>query len=189
MIKVFIRTVLLMLMLSISAFVNAAPAWQIDRNNSMITFSAVQNNSPISGTFTLFMGDINFDPAELKTSHVQITVSTGSVTTSYQEVQETLKTAEWFNIKLFPDAIFKADKFTQTGNNTFQANGTLTLRDKTLPVTLAFVLEEYSKTKAVVKGTTTIKRTQFGVGQGEWSKTDGVKDDVQVNFKLVAIRK
>jgi polyisoprenoid-binding protein YceI len=39
-----------------------------------------------------------------------------------------------------------------------------------------------------VKGKTTIKRSLFGVGQGDWSKTDAVKDDVLVEFVLAAKR-
>ena len=38
-------------------------------------------------------------------------------------------------------------------------------------------------------GSTTIKRTAFSVGQGEWSDTNAVKDDVQINFTVSAIRK
>ena len=185
-----IRTAaILFFMSSFFVFANAAaPQWKIDRNKSEITFSATQNNSPISGQFTLFTGDIFFDPTELKTSHVKITVSTGSVSTSYKQVELTLKTADWFNVKLFKDAVFEANQFVKVKDNQFLAKGTLTLRDKTVPVTLNFSLEDYSKTKARVTGSTTIKRTDFGVGQGEWSKTDAVKDNVGIQFKITATR-
>jgi polyisoprenoid-binding protein YceI len=167
----------------------AAPAWQIVPNASSITFTATQNNAPVTGKFRTFTGEINFDPAQLGASNIRIVVDMGSVVTSYSDVADTLKTADWFAVKLFPQAVFTANHFTKINNNTYQATGTLTLRDKTLPTNLTFVLDEFTATKAHAKGTTTLKRTAFGIGKGEWSKTDEVKDDVQVNFTLTALKK
>ncbi len=101
---------------------------------------------------------------------------------------DTLKSTDWFDTKLFPKAIFKASSFVLVSGKTYQANGTLTLRDKTQPVILEFTLETYDAHTARVKGKTTIKRSLFGVGQGDWSKTDAVKDDVLVEFVLAAKR-
>jgi polyisoprenoid-binding protein YceI len=112
-----------------------------------------------------------------------------SVNTTYSEVAATLKTPDWFDVKLFPQAIFKANKFTKTGDKTYKANGTLTIREKTEPVILTFTLDEYSKTNAHITGTTTLKRTLFGVGMGDWAKTDEIKDDIQVKFILAAVKK
>ena len=156
---------------------------------TVCTFTAAQNNSPVSGQFTSFTGEINADPNQLNTSHVHIVVDLASVNTSYGEVADTLKTSDWFNIKVFPQAIFDAKKFTKTGKNSYQANGTLTIRDKTLPIILNFTQDEDSTGKARVTGSTHLKRTAFGVGQGEWKQTDDVKDDVRVDFVLAAVKK
>ena len=58
-----------------------------------------------------------------------------------------------------------------------------------MSIPLIFQLDEYTKDKAHASGQTTIKRTDFGVGQGDWAKTDSVQDDVQINFSLTAKRK
>ena len=186
---IFQKIMLILFVLCFSSFINAAPAWKIDQDKSSISFSAIQNDSPITGQFKTFTSEIHFDPSELNTSYVKMTISTGSVSTSYKEVEDTLKTADWFNIKIFPNAVFTANKFVKTADKSFKAVGTLTLRNKTLPIILSFILEDYTKTNARVKGTTLLKRTAFGVGQGEWSKTDNVHDDVQVSFTIVATRK
>lgn len=167
----------------------AAPAWQVVPNESSITFTATQNNAPVTGKFNSFTGDINFDSTQLNSSQVKIIVDTGSVATDYAQIADTLKTAEWFDVKNFPQAIFKSTNFIKTGDKTFQANGNLTIRDKTIPVTLTFTLNDYSADKFHLQGSTVLKRTAFGVGQGDWSKTDAVKDEVQVNFVLSAIKK
>lgn len=168
--------------------VAAVPTWKIIPNQSSITFTATQNNSPVTGQFKSFTGEVNFDPEQLKESHVTIIVDIGSVTTSYEEVAETLKTSDWFNIKLFPQAIFKGNSFTKMGKNSYNARGTLTIRDKTIPIKLTFTAEELSKTSAHVEGTTTIKRSWFGVGKGEWASTKEVTDPVTINFTVTAKR-
>lgn len=173
------------LFLSVTASA-AVPAWRIVPADSTLTFTATQNNAPVSGNFKTFGGEITFDPAQLAASHVQIVVDVGSVNTSYGEIADSLKSPDWFNVKLFPQAVFKANQFTKTGDNTYQANGRLTIRNKTVPVTLTFILKEFSKTKALVEGMTTLKRSLFSLGQGEWANTDAVKDEVQVKFKVVA---
>jgi polyisoprenoid-binding protein YceI len=167
----------------------AVPAWQIVPDKSSLTFTAIQNGAPTTGTFKAFSGDISFDPNQLSASHIKIIVDLASVSDAYNTLADTLKTPLWFNTSAFPKATFVSSSITKTGNNTYAAKGNLTLRDKTLPVTLAFTQEEYSSTKAVMKGSVTIQRTAFGVGQGEWSDTKAVKDDVKVNFTVTATAK
>jgi polyisoprenoid-binding protein YceI len=175
-----------LLILSSAAF--SAADWKIVPKDSSLAFSATQNGAPVKGTFQNFTGTIQFDPADLKSSHIEITVDLTSVKTGDSEIGGTLKSADWFNTGAFPKAVFKADSFVKSGDKTYQANGTLTLRDKTQPLVLNFTLENYSDNQALAKGTAVIKRTQFGVGQGDWAKTDAIKDDVEVEFILSATK-
>jgi polyisoprenoid-binding protein YceI len=176
---------LLFLLLPLSAFA-AVPTWQIVPSASAIRFSATQNGAPVTGQFKSFSGEIHFDPEQLAASNISIDVDINSVTTADSEVSDTLKTPDWFDVKVFPHAVFKASSFKKTGANTYQADGTLTIRDKTSPVTLVFAMDKYTSTDALAKGTATLKRTVFGVGKGDWAKTDEIKDDVKVDFVLAA---
>jgi polyisoprenoid-binding protein YceI len=169
------------------AAVASPTAWKIMPDGSSIKFTATQNGSPVMGNFKKFSGMINFDPDQLDKSNVDITIDIASISTSYKEIADTLQTPDWFDAKLFPQAVFKADHFTLQADKTYQANGTLTIRDKTIPVVLTFTLPEYSKTKALAKGDTTLQRTMFGLGKGDWAKTDDVKDEVKVEFVLSAV--
>jgi len=188
-IKSMIRNLtLLALLIPVTVFA-AVPTWTIVPNQSSITFTATQNGAPVTGQFKTFTGDIHFDVNQLKDSNVKINVDMNSVTASYGEVGSTLKTPDWFNVKVFPQAVFTASKFTKTGEDTYQAQGTLTIRDKTVPVTLDFSGKEDSQHIAHLKGSTMLKRSAFGVGQGDWAKTDNIKDDVKVEFTLTATKK
>lgn len=172
-----------------SKAVASVPQWQIVPNNSSLTFTATQNNAPVTGQFKTFTGEIYFDPTQLNASHVRMVIDMNSVSTSYKDLTETLVTTDWFNVKLFPQAVFTAKQFTKINGNNYQATGDLTIRDKTIPTTLQFTLDEYSTNNAHVKGTAQLKRLDFGVGQGEWKSTDEVKNEVQINFNLSAARK
>lgn len=183
----FLRRIILLSLIPMAVF--AATAWNMVPNESKLSFTAIQNGSPVTGEFKTFSADINFDPADLATSKVHVNVDLNSVSTSYQEVADTLKTPDWFNVKIFPQAMFDSNHFTKTGDKTYQADGTLTIRGKSLPLKLNFTIENYSANKAQVKGSTTLKRSAFNIGSGEWAKTDNVKDDVQINFAVSAVKK
>lgn len=181
-------TLLLFALLSTTSMA-AVPSWQIEPNESNLTFTATQNDAPVTGSFKAFTGEINFDPNALNASNIKIIIDMNSITDPYNELSDTLKTSDWFNAKLFPQAVFQSNQITKTGNNTYQAVGTLTIRDKTLPVTLTFTQETYTQTTARMQGTAMIKRTAFGVGQGSWADTKAVKDDVQITFTVTAVKK
>jgi len=63
------------------------------------------------------------------------------------------------------------------------ASGTLTLRGVTQPVTVRFELEP-KLGRPVMKGGTTLRRLEFGVGQGDWASTTWVGDPIDVAFEL-----
>lgn len=163
--------------------------WEIIPAESNINFTATQNGAPVSGRFTVFRGEIQFDPNNLPTSHVKITVDTNSVTTSFTDIAEALKTEEWFDVKLFPEAVFESKTFSKVAEESFQTNGTLTIRDKSLPITISFIGKSLSQDKGQVTGSMRLQRSQYTVGQGEWASTDEIKDDVQVDFTFTAIKK
>lgn len=173
----------------LSSLAVSVPSWEIIPDESSITFTATQNNAPVTGKFTKFTGDIQVDPNQLKDSHVKIVVDMNSLSTSYQDLTATLITPDWFNTKLFPKAVFVSSQFTKTGDKTYRVDGMLTIRDKSVPVTLILIEDNDSGTKAHVHGSTELKRNDFGVGQGEWAATKEVKDEVKVDFVLSASKK
>lgn len=167
----------------------AVPTWEIVPKESTIAFTATQNNAPVTGEFKGLTGKINFDPSQLNQSNVEIVVNVNSLTDPYNQLTDTLKDKDWLDAKQFPQAIFRSSNFKKIGDKTYEAKGVLTIRDKTLPLVVNFRQEAYSPTKARVKGSTSIKRSAFGVGQGEWADTKSVKDDVRIDFTISVVRK
>lgn len=166
----------------------AASNWQTVPEKSSIRFTATQNNAPVQGSFKKFKADIQFDLNQLSTSHVTIIVDINSLADPYNQLSDTLLGKDWFDAKDYPQAKFDSTSFKKTGDKTYEADGQLTMRDKTLPVVLTFSVINDSPTDGHIQGSTTIKRTAFGIGQGEWADTNAIKDDVKIDFDVTATK-
>jgi polyisoprenoid-binding protein YceI len=170
------------------AFGQENSEWNILSEKSKIEFKANQNGSIISGAFKKFSGKITFNQNKLDESFVEIEVDISSINTSLREVVESLKSSVWFSAKLFPKAIFSAEKFTKISESKFKADGSLTIKGKTIPTQLDFSFSEFSDDKAIAVGTAKINRSDFGIGEKEESKANGIKNEVDITFIINAIK-
>ncbi len=168
---------------------NAATNWQVDKAKSLIKFEAVENGATVTGEFKDYDAVIAFSSDDIGNSKAAVTIKLASVSASYDEVASNLKTADWFDVAKFPEAKFVSQKFIIGNGPGYGVLGNLTIRDKTKPVTINFNTKQIDAKHIVVDGTANLKRTDFGVGQGEWKDTGNVKDDVKVAIHLEAISK
>jgi len=166
------------------------PTYEIVKNKSFLKFNAIQNDAPIEGKFTDFTAEIHFDPDHLQDSSVKVEVNLGSVVVQSPDVLQNIKAPDWLSVEAFPKATFLCKKFTRMpASNNYYADCQLTLRGKTVPVVLNFQMEHFDSKGAVVTGYVSLHRLDFGIGQGEWSHDDVVKDEVHVEFRVAAERK
>ena len=78
-----------------------------------------------------------------------------------------------------------AAQFAAKGAGKFEARGHLTIRDVTRDVLLPFTFTPAADGQhATLAGGTTIRRLDFGVGQGEWTDTTWVGNEVKIHFDL-----
>lgn len=164
------------------------PQWKIIPETSKIEFKATQNKASITGSFKKFDGTIFFHPYHNDDSKVEIVVDTTSVDTSFTEALETLRDNPWLAVKTFPKATFRADQFVPMSKNSFRSIGTLTIKDKTAPINLDFTLDEFTKTTAKATGKATVKRSDFGIGNRDVQKANGVENEVIITFTVNAER-
>lgn len=161
----------------------AASQWSMQPKESKLTFVGEQAGAQFEGGFDKFTADIRFDPKDLPASRFDVKIDTASVNTQDGERDDTIKSADLFDVKRFPAAHYVADKFTSKGGDKYSATGKLTLRNVTKDVPIEFTFDNKDG-GAWLKGTAKIKRLDFGVGQGEWKDTSTVGNDVQVRFAL-----
>ena len=161
----------------------------IDPARSAITFMATQMGVPAEGAFKRFSVRIDFDPAKLAASQARIEVELDSFDSGVTEVDTEVKRKGWFNTAQFPTATFVSSTVKSLGANRYEAAGKLTIKGRTRDVTAPFTVKPDGHA-SVFDGAFTIKRLDYGIGDGPWSDTDTVANEVQIRFKLTgAVRK
>ena len=165
----------------------AVAAWSVNAAASKLSFQSSVGGAGFTGQFNRWTADIHFDPKKLAASSVLVKVDMASAKTGDGDRDSALPGADWFNTSRFAQASFACRTFKDLGGGRFAAMGTLTMRGVSRPLTLPFQLT-IAGNQAKMNGTTTINRSQFGVGQGQFAGADTVPFDVHLTVSLVARR-
>lgn len=172
----------LALLLALPAAHAQAPQ-KVDRAKSSIRFVTKQMNVPVEGQFTRFDATVAFDPAKPEATKAEFEVDLGSIDLGNAEGETEAKRKAWLNVEAFPRARFVADSVRQTAPGKYSATGALTIKGASQPITAPFTLNEAGNARTV-EGQFTLKRLAFKIGEGPWSDTDTVADDVLVRFRF-----
>ena len=162
-------------------------AWKVERGSSL-AFATTWGGEAIQGRFDRWTADIVFSPEALDRSKVVVSIDMASAKSGDQQRDASLPAADWFDATAHPKATFTATRFERTGEGRFVARGKLSLRGVGRPLSLPFRLKIVGD-RATVSGVTSLDRTSFGVGQGEWASTDQIPARVSVRISLNASRK
>lgn len=155
---------------------------------STLRFGTTWSGQPIEGGFSKFSGDITFDPENLDLARARVTVRTDSVESGDAQRDDTLKSADWFSSSKDPTATFRADRFRRTREGRYTATGTLRIKGVTLPASVAFTLS-IKGDEATMRGSATVDRTAYGIGQGDFASTTDIPASVKIDISLKAVRK
>ena len=174
-----LRAALIALVLSPAAY---ADVRQAGPAAGTLEFSGVQAGAKFTGTFNNFHVKLDFDTAKPQTGSLDVTIETSSVNTQDGERDQVLKSPDFFWVEKHPQAIFHATRFERAGAG-WRATGDLTIRGMKKTVPVSFTLAPAGAV-TVMKGSASLKRLAFGLGQGDWASTEWVGDDVDVRFDL-----
>lgn len=173
----------MLLCAAFAGIASAAPR-EVVAARSEIVFSVKQMGVPVSGRFTRFDARIDLDPAQPATSSAAVTVDISSLTTGDEEADGIALDAPWLNLAGFPKASFKSSAVRALGDERFEVSGTLTIRGTPREVTVPFVLQPQAGGAALASGELRLRRTDFGIGGGEWNEGELVANDVPVRFRI-----
>lgn len=182
-------------LLPVQSFAAPAPEWTIDGAHSSVGFSVRHIFTQVTGTFDRVSGSVRFDPANLSGSKIDVTIPVDSVNTRNANRDAHLKTPDFFDAPRFPNMRFVSDTVVARGGNHYTARGRLTIRDVTLPVDLEFTHlgsgDHPMQANLWIAGATaktTISRTAFGVGSGNFAMTAVVGDEIEITLQIEATR-
>jgi polyisoprenoid-binding protein YceI len=167
-----IRTAVLALALAASFAATAAPVeYKLDPNHTVVLASWNHfGYSHPSANFGHADGTLVYDADDVAKSSVEVTLPLSGLDTFVPRLDEHLRSADFFDAAKYPDITFKSTMVHDMGGGKLMIMGDLAVHGVTKPVTLDATLNNagpHPMTKAPTVGfdaTTTIKRSDFGVG-------------------------
>lgn len=172
------------LLAAVSTWCGPALAAGVDYAKSEIVFISKQMNVPVQGRFKKFTAQVVFDEKNLAGSKAEIEVDLASIDTGSAEADTEVGKKAWFNTSAFPAAKFSSSSVTSPGTGKFEVRGKLSIKGIGKDIVAPFTVKRAGDV-ATFEGGFILKRLQFTIGDGPWSDTDTVADDVQVKFRIV----
>lgn len=172
-------------LLSLAALSTQAAPRAVDTARSDISFSVKQMGVAVDGRFARFDAQVNFDPARPETSSAALTVDIASIDAGSEEADSTAAERAWLDKAGFPKATFKSTSVRAVGPGKYEAKGLLTIKGKPREITVPFTAADQASGATLLSGKFSIRRTDFGIGGGEWNEGDLVANEVPVKFQLL----
>ena len=160
----------------------------IDPVQSKISFSYTQMGVVMEGGFEKYSVKLAFNPAKPESASALMEVQLASVDAGYPEATSEVAGSAWFNTAAHPVARFESTGVKALGGNRYQLNGKLTIKGRTKEISTPVNLTA-NGAQGLFEGAFKFNRTDFAIGEGDWSNTSIVADPIQIRFKLLAIGK
>ena len=177
---------------SLSSDVLANETYRFDPSGSAIGFSVHQFLGTTHGKFTKFNGKIDVNREHPKNSSVTAQIDVRSIDTRIKKRDDHLRSAEFFNVDKYPQITFKSRSLKQTGPQSGDILGDLTIHGVTKPITLHVKLltplNDTSRTRWAVT-TEPITRRDFNLMFSPGTETvSGISQTVPINIEIEAKR-
>ncbi|MGO2103324.1 MAG: YceI family protein [Psychroflexus halocasei] len=190
-IKTMVFAVAITALSTLSVNAQDATMWKIDKSHTSVNFSINHFFSSVPGKFTDFDGMILFDPNNLKGSKADFSVSINSVNTDDAKRDKHLQSKDFFDAKTYPKMSFQSTRFEKKSDKEYLIHGKLTIKEVTknviLPMKITGEMEHPMMKGTIILGVvidTTIDRTDYGVGTGDWAATMVVGDEVRIHIPM-----
>ncbi len=159
-------------LLGAAVSVQAAPVtYKLDPGHTMVLFSWSHfGYSHPTANLGLGEGTLVFDEQDPASSSVEVTLPLANLDTHVPALDEHVKKADFLDADTYPTVTFKSTAVQALGDNKFKVSGNLTVHGVTKTVVLDATLNKVgphpmSKAQSIgFDATTTIKRSDFGVG-------------------------
>ncbi len=181
------------LLAALSSGALASGTYKFDQSRSTIGFTVHQFLGTTHGKFAKFEGKIDIDREHPEKSSVVAKIDVRSIDTGIVKRDNHLRSAEFFNVAKFPEITFKSGRVRQTGQQSGDIFGDLTMHGVMKPVTLHVKLVSpiSNDTKETRWAVTTepLKRRDFNLMFSQSAESiSGIGQTVAVNIEIEASR-
>ncbi len=173
-----------------------AGTWTIDATHTRIGFVARHAMvTKVRGAFNEFEGTVTYDAVRPEKIDARVTIKAASIDTRNAQRDAHLRSNDFLAMETYPDITFISTEIRQTGADTFDLYGDLTIRGITKPVTIPFTfdgtaIDPYGNQRLGFEGAVTINRKDFGVNWNAALEAGGVlvSEKVVLEFEVAAIK-
>jgi polyisoprenoid-binding protein YceI len=158
---------------------------QLQPGKSAVGFVYKQMNVPIEGSFKRFKGELSFDPARPETGKAALEVDLASVDAGFPEANDEIQGKLWFDTRNHPVARFNSTAVKFLGGNRYEVAGKLSIKGRTLDAKAPATFRQVGNA-GLFEGVFTIRRADFGIGEGIWADFGAVANEVQIKFRMTA---
>lgn len=170
--------------------------YTIDPSHTQIGFVARHAMvTKVRGAFNDFTGTVVFDAANPAATTVEVTIRAESIDTRNAQRDDHLRSNDFLAMEEHPEIRFISTEFRQTGADSFDLTGDLTVRGVTNSITVPFTYQgaatdPYGNLRLGFEGSVTINRRDYGVTWNAALETGGflVSDKVVLEFEVSAIK-
>ncbi len=165
-----------------------AGTYKVDPAHTQVTWTLNHMGfSMLSGQFGAQDGTLTIDPAKPAAAKLDVTFAIDQLSVTSSGFSNHLKSKDFFDVGTYPTARFVSTAVVASGN-TAKITGNLTIKNVTKPVTIdatfvgAGTNPMNKKVNFGFRGTTTINRSDFGLGMAVPVVSDQVKLDINAAF-------
>ncbi|CAM3010001.1 YceI family protein [Saccharomonospora xinjiangensis] len=170
--------------------------YTIDPSHSRIGFVARHAMvTKVRGAFNEFDGTATVNGDDPAASSAQLTIKAASIDTRNADRDGHLRGNDFLAMDEHPEITFRSTAIAQTGQDSFDVTGDLTIKGVTRTVTIPLTFEgqatdPFGNVRVGFEGSTTINRKDFGVTWNAALETGGVlvSDKVTLEFEISAIK-
>jgi polyisoprenoid-binding protein YceI len=156
---------------------------QVLPQRSEISFTTRQMGVPVEGRFTRFAAQVTLDPKQPEAGSVAFSIDTGSARFGSAELDAEVPKPIWLAAARFPQATFQSSAVRAAGPGRFKVAGRLSIKGSTQDITVPVQVVPAGNGHTA-SGSFTLRRLDFRIGEGEWTDTSLLANDVVVRFRL-----
>lgn len=135
------------------------------------------------GTFKGFTGSISFDPMNLATASMKATIDVKTINTGINLRDNTMRGDDYFDIEKYPKISIISTKIEKTiKENEFTGYFNLTIKNVTKSIKIPFTFTQ-NNAQGIFKGSFSINRTEYGVGEKSALLGDAVIVFITINTR------
>jgi len=179
------KTFAVLALMLMAAAAQAVEYTRVVPEQSRLAFVSRQMGVPVEGEFRKFSVRLAFDPARPAAARASLEIDLASIDAGSREANEEVVGRNWFDVQRHPIARFEAASLKALGNNRYELRGRMNLKGRSADLVLPVTFSPSGNT-GILAGAFTLRRLQWGIGEGPWGDPGTVADEVEIKFRFLA---